>query len=170
MFGDIRRNVWQHSRECLKTFPEYNTLPIPRVSRIPFPAPVFLVLIIAVSITHVVQKAFFSLLCCMIMTKNKLIFISTLLSLHIYHKNKILFCYCYYIHFAIIMTKNNLHYTIIIKIKLIKNCSIFSLMKFNFAKRFVHYTVVSPSGISAESYMFYYPIFLLKYCFKTEIY
>ena len=40
MFGNIPRNVWGHS-------PEYNIPPIPRVSRIPFPVPVFLVLYIA---------------------------------------------------------------------------------------------------------------------------
>ena len=40
IFGDIPRNVWRHS-------PEYNIPPIPRVPRIPFPVPVFLVLYIA---------------------------------------------------------------------------------------------------------------------------
>ena len=40
MFGDIPWNVWRHS-------PEYNIPPIPRVPRIPFPVPVFLVLYIA---------------------------------------------------------------------------------------------------------------------------
>ena len=40
MFGDIPRNVWRHSSE-------YNIPPIPRVPRIPFPVPVFLVLYIA---------------------------------------------------------------------------------------------------------------------------
>ena len=40
MFSNIPRNVWRHS-------PEYNIPPIPRVPRIPFPVPVFLVLYIA---------------------------------------------------------------------------------------------------------------------------
>ena len=40
MFADIPRNIWRHS-------PEYNIPPIPRVPRIPFPVPVFLVLYIA---------------------------------------------------------------------------------------------------------------------------
>ena len=59
---DIPRNVWGHSRECLATFlgmfegiprnvwphsPKYSIPPIPRVPRIPFPVPVFLVLYIA---------------------------------------------------------------------------------------------------------------------------
>ena len=63
MFGDIARNVWRHSPECLPTFPgifgdiprnvcrhspEYNFPPVPRVLRIPFHVPVFLVLHIAV--------------------------------------------------------------------------------------------------------------------------
>ena len=61
-FEDILRNVWRHSPENLATFPgmfediprnvwphspEYNIPPIPRVSRIPSPVPVFLVLYIA---------------------------------------------------------------------------------------------------------------------------
>ena len=37
MFEDFLRNVWRH-------FTEYYIAPIPRVSRIPFPVPVFLVL------------------------------------------------------------------------------------------------------------------------------
>ena len=40
MFGDIPRNVWRHSLE-------YNFPPNPRVPRIPFNVPVFLVLYIA---------------------------------------------------------------------------------------------------------------------------
>ena len=36
LFEDIPRKVWQHS-------PEYNIHPIPRVPRIPFPVPIFLV-------------------------------------------------------------------------------------------------------------------------------
>ena len=63
IFGDIPRNVWWHSPECLRTFLgmfgdipqnvwghslEYNIPPIPRVPRIPFLAPLFLVLHIAV--------------------------------------------------------------------------------------------------------------------------
>ena len=62
MFGYIPRNVWRYSPECWKTFlgmfeyippnvwrhsPEYNIPPIPRVPRIPFLAPLFLVLYIA---------------------------------------------------------------------------------------------------------------------------
>ena len=83
MFGDIPRNIWRHSSECLRTFPgmfgeprnvwghspeclrafpwmfghiprnvwghspEYSIPRIPRVLRIPFPVPVFLVLYIA---------------------------------------------------------------------------------------------------------------------------
>ena len=62
VLGDISRNVWQRSPERLRTFPgmfsnipwnvwqhspEYNIPPIPRVPRIPFPVPVFLVLYIA---------------------------------------------------------------------------------------------------------------------------
>ena len=62
MFGDIPRNVWLHSSECLTIFSgmfeyisrnvgrhslEYNIPPIPRVPRISFPVPVFLVLYIA---------------------------------------------------------------------------------------------------------------------------
>ena len=61
MFDDIPRNFLRHSPECLATFPgmfgdipqnvwqhslEYNIAPIPRVPRIPFPVPVFLVLYI----------------------------------------------------------------------------------------------------------------------------
>ena len=68
IFGDIPRNVWRHSPECLATFPgifgdiprnvwrhspEYNILPIPRVPRIPFPVPVFLVLYIAPKSSHI---------------------------------------------------------------------------------------------------------------------
>ena len=63
MFGDILRNVWGHSPHCLKTLPrmfgdipqnvwrhssEYNIPPIPRVPRIPFPVPVFLVLYMSI--------------------------------------------------------------------------------------------------------------------------
>ena len=40
MFSKISRNVWRHS-------PEYNIPLIPRVLRIPFPVPVFLVLYLA---------------------------------------------------------------------------------------------------------------------------
>ena len=70
MFSDISLNVLRHSTECLGTFPgmfeatfpemfegiprnvwshspEYNIPPISRVSRIPFPVPVFLFLYIA---------------------------------------------------------------------------------------------------------------------------
>ena len=62
MFEEISPSVWRHSPECLRTFPEmfsniprnvwrhsseYNIPPIPRVPRIPFPVPVFLVLVIA---------------------------------------------------------------------------------------------------------------------------
>ena len=68
MFGDIPRNVWGHSPEYMATFPgmfgdilrnfwwhspEYNILPIPRVPRIPFPVPVFLVLYIAPKSSHI---------------------------------------------------------------------------------------------------------------------
>ena len=86
IFGNIPRNVWQHSSECLRTFPgvfgyisrnvwryspecwkrflgkfeyiprniwrhspEYNIPLIPRVPRIPFSVPVFLVLYKAIS-------------------------------------------------------------------------------------------------------------------------
>ena len=49
MFGDIPRNVSRHS-------PEYSIPPIPRVPRIPFPVPVFLVLYIAQNIE---QKALY---------------------------------------------------------------------------------------------------------------
>ena len=41
IFEDIPWDVWQHS-------PEYNIPPIPRIPRIPFPVPVFLVLYIAI--------------------------------------------------------------------------------------------------------------------------
>ena len=66
MFGDIPRNIWRHSPECLVTFPgmfsdifrnvwrhspEYSIPPIPRFPRIPFPVPVFLVLYIAAAKT-----------------------------------------------------------------------------------------------------------------------
>ena len=55
MFEDIPQNVWRHSPECLRTFPGmFDDIPqnitfpsIHRVSRIPFPVPVFLVLYIA---------------------------------------------------------------------------------------------------------------------------
>ena len=40
--------------------------------------------------------------------KSKLFFIPTLLSLHNYHEDKILFCYCYYVHYAMITTRNKL--------------------------------------------------------------
>ena len=65
IFGDIPRNIWRHSPECFVTFPgmfsnilrnvwqhspEYNIPPIPRVPRIPFSVPVFLVLYIAKSL------------------------------------------------------------------------------------------------------------------------
>ena len=52
MFGDIPRNVWRHS-------PEYNIPPIPRVPRIPFPVPVFLVLYIALQLVLCVFVLFF---------------------------------------------------------------------------------------------------------------
>ena len=39
-----------------------------------------------------------------------------------------------------------------------KLTSIFFLRKFSVFKRFVHYTLVSSSGISVESYMLYYPV------------
>ena len=38
---------------------------------------------------------------------------------------------------------------------------IFFLRKFSVSKRFVHYTVVSPSGTSVESYMLYYLSFII---------
>ena len=62
-FEGIPRNVWLHSLEYLATFtemfedipwnvwghsPEYSIPPIPRVPRISFPVPVFLVLYIAI--------------------------------------------------------------------------------------------------------------------------
>ena len=40
--------------------------------------------------------------------KNKLFFIPILLSLHNYHEDKILFCYYYYVHYAMITTRNKL--------------------------------------------------------------
>ena len=69
MFNNISRKVWLHSPECWKTFlrmfeyippnvwrhsPEYNIPPIPRVPRIPFLAPLFLVLYIALLLQIVV--------------------------------------------------------------------------------------------------------------------
>ena len=39
---------------------------------------------------------------------------------------------------------------------------IFLLRKFSVSKRFVHDTVVSPSGTSLESYMLYYPKNFIK--------
>ena len=55
IFGDIPRNIWRHSPECLVTFPGMfgNIPPIPRVPRIPFPVPVFLVLYIAPKSSHI---------------------------------------------------------------------------------------------------------------------
>ena len=65
MFADIPQNVWRHSTQCLATFPgifddtprnvwqhspKRNIPPIPRVPCIPFLAPVFLVLYIAVCV------------------------------------------------------------------------------------------------------------------------
>ena len=47
MFEYIPPNVWRHS-------PEYNVPPIPRVPRIPFLAPLFLVLYIALLLQIVV--------------------------------------------------------------------------------------------------------------------
>ena len=53
MFGYIPGNVWRHSRECLATFPKclatFSGMSdnIPRVPRIVFPIPEFLVLYIA---------------------------------------------------------------------------------------------------------------------------
>ena len=49
MFQDIPQNVWRHSLECLRIFPGIWHFPHPihRVSRIPFPVPVFLVFYIA---------------------------------------------------------------------------------------------------------------------------
>ena len=47
MFEYIPRNVWRYS-------PEYNIPPIPRVHRIPFPVPLFLVLYIALLLQIVV--------------------------------------------------------------------------------------------------------------------
>ena len=56
MFDDIPRNAWRHCPECLTIFPgkledipRNKTFPpfIPRVLRIPFPVPLFLVLYIA---------------------------------------------------------------------------------------------------------------------------
>ena len=64
VFGYISRNVWRYSPECWKRFlgkfeyilrniwrhsPEYNIPLIPRVPRIPFSVPVFLVLYKAIS-------------------------------------------------------------------------------------------------------------------------
>ena len=48
--------------------------------------------------------------CAMIMTKNKLFILPTLLSLHSYHEGKILFSYCYYVHYTMITTKNKLFF------------------------------------------------------------
>ena len=71
MLNSILQNVWEQSPEffttfpgifhdippeSLKTFPEYNILPIPRVPRIPFLVPVFLVLHIAWRITWIYHK------------------------------------------------------------------------------------------------------------------
>ena len=55
IFGDIPRNVWGHSPEYMATFPGMfgNIPPIPRVPRIPFPVPVFLVLYIAPKSSHI---------------------------------------------------------------------------------------------------------------------
>ena len=52
MLEDIHRNVWLHSPKCLRTFFGMfgDIPPIPRVARIPFPVPVFLVLYIAAKI------------------------------------------------------------------------------------------------------------------------
>ena len=75
MFGNIPRNVQRHSQECLVTFPgmfediprnvwghypEYNITPIPRVPRIPFPVPVFLVLNITPHILNFLCKHWIS--------------------------------------------------------------------------------------------------------------
>ena len=86
--------------------------------------------------------------------KNKSIFIPTLLSLHIYLDDKILFCYCCYVHYAMIITKNKLIFISVLislhnfhKTK-VKKVSYFSLSTFSVSKRFVHYTVVSYLGIS----------------------
>ena len=97
----------------------------------------------------------------MITTKNKFIFIPTLLSLHNCYENK---------------TTTQLSWE--------KNCSIIFLRKFSGSKRismessvffssgnsvlsewFVHYTVISPSGTSVESDMLYYPKFPNHFAF-----
>ena len=84
-----------------------------------------------------------------------------------------MFCYCYYVHYAMITTKNKLIFIPTLlslhnchenktttQLSWEKNSSIFSIRKFSVSKRFIHDTVVSPSGTSVESYMLYYPCFL----------
>ena len=89
----------------------------------------------------------------MIMTKKTLFFIPTLLSLRSYHEDKILFCYCYYVHYTMITTRNK--FIFIPTLPLSQNsheyCSIVSLKKSSVSKRFMHDTVVSPPGASVES-------------------
>ena len=80
-----------------------------------------------------------------------------------------MFCYCYYVHYAMITTK--IYFIFISTLLSLHNChenktttqlsweknsSIFSIRKFSVSKRFIHDTVVSPSGTSVESYMLYY--------------
>ena len=93
--------------------------------------------------------------------KNKLFFIPTLLSLHSYHEDKILFCYCYYVHYAMITTRDKpipfqyyLHYTVVMmsQLSIVK----LFLRKSSVSKRFVHDTVVSPSGTSVESHSIFF--------------
>ena len=85
--------------------------------------------------------------------KNKLFFIPTLLSLRSYHEDKILFCCCYYVHYAMITTRNKLIFipTLPSSHNSHEYCSIVSLKKSSVSKRFMHDTVVSPSGASVES-------------------
>ena len=72
-----------------------------------------------------------------------------------YHENKILLCYCYYVHYAMISTRNKTYFhsntTFNTQLSWEKYCSIASHRKFSVSKRFEHDTVVSPSETSVES-------------------
>ena len=77
-------------------------------------------------------------------------------------------CFCY-VHYAMILTQNKINLysnTIFTTQFLIEKSRIFALrtvgvaksFTFSVFKRFVHKTVISPSGLTVKCFMLYYPI------------
>ena len=69
------------------------------------------------------KKHFFAvstMLTTLLLWQKKFFFIPTLLSLHNCHEDKILFSYCYYVHYAIITTRNKLIF--ILTLPSLHNC------------------------------------------------